>query len=67
MNKLVERGVISRMAESPQEKLFIKREGDLRKWHARTKAGELICQDKYRHDLQDFVTGAGFSYQMLES
>lgn len=64
MNHLVERGLVTRVAKTPDEKLTVKREGDLGKWHARTEDGELICVDKYRHDLQSFVEGAGFTYEM---
>ena len=64
MSHLVEKHLVTRIAKTSDEKLTVRREGDGRKWHARTEDGELICVDKYRHDLQSFVTGAGFTYEM---
>ena len=47
------------------EKVVLKREGQLGKWHGYSEHnGDLIIVDKYRHDAQEFLEHRGFTWSM---
>lgn len=57
---------ISRDPEFEGERIILEREGDLNKWHGRTKEGELIVVDQYRHNIKKALKIRGFTWKINE-
>lgn len=48
------------------EPVELRREGEGRRWHARTAAGELIAVHQYRNDLLPGLRKDGFTPTLIE-